>query len=416
MKYLYLFVSLLFISLSSSAQSNYKPGYVVDLKNDTLNGFIDYKEWENNPKSFTFKSNLNQSQPQKFSIDNANAFAITGAEYFKKFIFTKSTGKTNLNRISVHIDTNRVLDTSFLRIIIKGKNVSLYGFTDAIKTRFYVMSHKDQQLKELDYYIYYRQDDNNAYQTLYTFREQLQDLAVSYNENNPKLTRKMNYANYKERDIKDIVELINGQSSQNFEPDNVFGFRAFAGAAARFDKLTTGGGNVFFPDGTSANTVTPVISGGVDYFLNKHTQRLIFRTEVAFSMAHYVIPPTDINGGGTSASLDLKMFTAALTPQLIYNIYSTDNFKIYINGGFSLNYASYNKYYYVINFNNISTQKEAGYPPFLKYYSVLHAKMGFVINNKIEMYVSRGFSAPITSSAAYSADILFYQAGINYLF
>jgi len=57
MKYFYLFAFLISVSLSSLAQSNYKPGYVVDLRNDTLKGFIDYKEWENNPKTFTFKSN-----------------------------------------------------------------------------------------------------------------------------------------------------------------------------------------------------------------------------------------------------------------------------------------------------------------------------------------------------------------------
>ena len=91
MKYLYLFAFFLSVSLSSFAQSNYKPGYVVDLKNDTLKGFIDYQEWEINPKEFTFKSNLNQSEPQIFSIDNANAFGITGAEYFQKFTFSKTT-------------------------------------------------------------------------------------------------------------------------------------------------------------------------------------------------------------------------------------------------------------------------------------------------------------------------------------
>ncbi|MDB5026006.1 MAG: hypothetical protein JWP78_3761 [Mucilaginibacter sp.] len=32
----------------SYAQSNYKPGYVITLKGDTLPGFIDYREWNSN--------------------------------------------------------------------------------------------------------------------------------------------------------------------------------------------------------------------------------------------------------------------------------------------------------------------------------------------------------------------------------
>jgi len=41
-KLLLIFILLPFIS---TAQTNYKPGYVVTLTGDTLHGFIDYKEW-----------------------------------------------------------------------------------------------------------------------------------------------------------------------------------------------------------------------------------------------------------------------------------------------------------------------------------------------------------------------------------
>jgi len=416
MKYLYLFVSLLFISLSSSAQSNYKSGYVVDLKNDTLKGFIDYKEWEKNPKSFTFKSNLNQSQPQKFSIDNANAFAITGAEYFQKFIFTKSMGATDLNKLSVHIDTSRALDTSFLRIATTGKNVSLYGFTDDNKTRFYTVSHKDHQLKELDYYIYYRASDNNTFQTIYTFRSQLQDLADSYNIKSHKLDEKLKYANYQERDIKAIVELINGENSQDTKQSSVSGVRYFAGAGARFNKLETGGGATFFPNGTNVSITSPVLSGGIDIFKNKYTQKIIFRTEINLSTGHYTIPATVINGGGTTATLDFKQNTAQLAPQLIYNIYSTNNFKISIDAGVSLNFSSYSKNSYVMNFNNVSTIERENYADFEKFYFAFNTKVGFVIGNKIELYVSRAFSSPISQAVATPATISYYQAGLNYLF
>jgi len=417
MKYLYLFAFFLSVSLSSFAQSNYKPGYVVDLKNDTLKGFIDYQEWEINPKEFTFKSNLNQSEPQTFSIDDANAFGITGAEYFQKFTFSKTTASTNLNKISVKLDTTRIQDTAFLKIIIKGKNVSLYSFTDKIKTRFYVLNSKDIQPVELGYYLYYLKEDNNAYQTLYMFRSQLQDLADNYNVKSEKLTPKIERAKYQEDDIKEIVGAINGGlSSQNFEPSNVSGFRALMGGAARFNQLVTGGGNVFFPDGTSANAVSPVVSVGIDYFINKHTQKVIFRVETELTSAHLTIPPTAVNGGGTTASLDFKQFNISLVPQLIYNVYSTDKLKVFINGGVGFNFSAYSKYNYLLNFNNVSSVANLNFPGFNKYYDDFRVKAGFVISNKIEIYASHSFSAPLTSSAAYSASISFYQGGINYLF
>jgi len=417
MKY-FLFILFLSISLSSFAQSNYKPGYVVGLKNDTTKGFIDYKEWENNPKEFTFKSNLNQSQLQVFSVENAIAFGITGAEHFQKFIFKKTLASTNPDWISVHLDTSRVLDTSFLKTIVRGKNISLYSFTDKIKTRFYISPGKDRQLEELNYYIYYLKDNEDKYQTLYTFRYQLQDLADNYDLKDIKLSRKIEYAHYEESDIKDIAELINGgPSSQNFESGNVFGFRAFAGGGPRFNQIVTGGGNdIFFPKGTNANAVSPVISGGIDFFANKQTQRFIFRAEVELSNSHYVIPPTAINGGGTKANLDLKKFTAAFVPQVIYNFYSTENLRIFINGGLSFNFSSRNEYYYWLNFNNVSSQTQPNFPELTKYYNAARLKAGLIVKNIIEIYANHEFSAPVTPSGNYSASISFYQAGVNYLF
>jgi len=417
MKYLYLFAFFLSVSLSSFAQSNYKPGYVVDLKNDTLKGFIDYQEWEINPKEFTFKSNLNQSEPQTFSIDNANAFGITGAEYFQKFTFSKTTASTNLNKISVKLDTTRIQDTAFLKIIIKGKNVSLYSFTDKIKTRFYVLNSKDIQPVELGYYLYYLKEDNNTYQTAYTFRSQLQDLADIYNPNNTKLAGKIKYANYKDNDLKEIVTLINGGlSSQNFETGNVTGFRVFAGGAARFNRLETGGGETFFPDGTKTNSTSLVLSGGLNVYLNKYTQKFIFRAEVNLGSNHYNIPPTVINGGGTTGTIDFKQYTVSLIPQIIYNIYSTKKFKFFIDGGIALNFYSYNKYDYVMNFNNVSTVSKENFPGFEKHSFAFITKAGFVIYDRIELYASRASSSSLSQDNGASVAVSYYQAGVNYLF
>jgi len=56
MKYFYLpLLLLLLFPFFASAQSNYKPGYVVTLPDDTIHGFIDYKEWDKNPEKISFK-------------------------------------------------------------------------------------------------------------------------------------------------------------------------------------------------------------------------------------------------------------------------------------------------------------------------------------------------------------------------
>jgi len=417
MKYLFslLLLSVLVTSLSK-AQSNYKPGYVVNKQNDTLKGFIDYREWEVSPKEFNFKSALSEKQVRKFSIDDANAFSITGAESFRMFTVAKSTGQTNSYKLSLGIDTSRTTDTAFLKLITGGKNVSLYSLTDNIKTRYYVTSTEDRQPVELDYYIFYIAENNVTAQTLFTFRTQLKLIASHYDTGSARLTEDLKYAKYREHDLRNIVDLINGDSKTNTQKDDGASIRFFAGAAARFSQLQTGGGSAFFPDGTNANNTSPAITIGFDNFLNRHTQKVIFRTEIALNSSHYIIPPTVINGFGTTASFDLKQFTASLIPQIIYSVYSVDKFKVFIDAGLSLNYTANNKYYYLQNFNNVSTIKKDGFPELTKFQAALPLKAGFVIFNKVEIYASHAFRAPITQVIGAGASVSYTQAGINYFF
>jgi hypothetical protein len=233
---------------------------------------------------------------------------------------------------------------------------------------------------------------------------------------NPKLDGKLKYSNYQEHDIKAIVELINGESPNDFKQSNVFAARPFIGAAIRSSKLSTGGGGTFFPDGTNRTSTSPVISAGMDLFLNKHTQKFVFRAEVDLSSDHYKIPPTVINGMGTTASLDFKQYTASIMPQVIYNVYSKDKFKLFIDAGVALNVSSYNKYSYILNFSDVSSLSKDGYPEFEKFWVAFPVKAGVALGNKIEIYASHAFFSSITQMNAAAATISYYQAGINYLF
>ena len=50
-----LLLSLFLLPFFSVAQSNYKPGYVVTSKGDTIHGFIDLQAWDSNPTAISFK-------------------------------------------------------------------------------------------------------------------------------------------------------------------------------------------------------------------------------------------------------------------------------------------------------------------------------------------------------------------------
>ena len=69
----YYLLLLFFVPLISIAQSNYKKSAMVDMNGDTIRGFINYKEWGQNPKEILFK-NVLSDQPQKFSANEIKYF------------------------------------------------------------------------------------------------------------------------------------------------------------------------------------------------------------------------------------------------------------------------------------------------------------------------------------------------------
>jgi hypothetical protein len=155
---------------------------------------------------------------------------------------------------------------------------------------------------------------------------------------------------------------------------------------------------------------------GADFSVNKNTQRFIFRAEASFDAMHCSFPPKVINGGGTTASLDFKQNTLSVMPQIIYNFYSKEKFKAFIDGGISFNFSSYNKYYYLQDFDGVSESKIYGFPDLAKYWNVFFVKAGVAINNKIEIYASRGFTSPLAVGNGFYVNTSYYQIGLNYLF
>ncbi len=142
-----LFFALL-LPLTSNAQSNYKPGYAVTLKGDTLRGYIDNKDWDINPASINFKTSSTDNHTQKFTVSSISFFTVENMS-FEKYAGPVSTDITDINRIANGRDTSYRIDTVFLRILQKGKNVALYSYSDDIKTRFYIGEKPDYAPVEL---------------------------------------------------------------------------------------------------------------------------------------------------------------------------------------------------------------------------------------------------------------------------
>lgn len=214
-KALFAFLGLLPVSLI--AQSNYTPGYIVNLKGDTVRGLINYSEWVNNPKRILFKESLS-GNTVKLTAANTRFFMVRTdhlAEYVR-YAGPISNDLIDINRIQIGRDTSFRLDTVFLKVLQKGKNLILYAYTDDVKTRFFISRSEENAPEELTYRIYYKAsfepgENRTAYEN--TFKNQLYEVGVKSNVMTPDLKKDIQALDYSEKDIIAISSKINEISS-----------------------------------------------------------------------------------------------------------------------------------------------------------------------------------------------------------
>ena len=342
------------------AQTNYKQGYVVNLKGDTLRGFVDYQQWDNNPRSIAFKYKINDQTPYHFSISNSKAFAINGSEYFESYKVNVSLDIDDPVKVVGSIDTISRTDTVFLRKISSGRYLSMYSFQDNIKSRYYVLETGETQPIELKYHVYL---NSNQIKYLYRYRNQLQYIAQKNNRYNEKLADIISNAGYHEPDLLSIASLINGTDAVELVSKSQFGYRFLMGASLVDNGLKYTGDFISNP----SNAITLQFSGGVDVLPNKEIQQLFFRLEITATIVNDKSTNVSVYNSTDLATINFNQFTAAFVPQFVYNIYNKDRHKIFIDGGISFNVSAYSNTSVIDNASNgqtISFNNIMKYPGF----------------------------------------------------
>ncbi|GAB2973445.1 hypothetical protein GCM10027049_04400 [Mucilaginibacter puniceus] len=400
-----------------SAQTNFKPGYIVNLKGDTIPGFVDYKDWTRNPKEVNFKSN-NAENSQIYSAKDIEAFAVTGVEYYKSY-----NGKISLNRVdfsnfSVKVDTTYITDAVFLRGLTAGKNVTLLQYSDGIKDRYFI-AQKNNPTTELIYRAYLGGNDRvtKVFDTKY--KQQLQLLRTIYRPDDASLINEIQYTNYNQKALLKIVKkLNNGVDELTMVSQSKSGVRFFAGAGVN-------AGTISFKDNItlleSSNTsIGPMINVGLDLLFNKNIGKLFLRTELSYTSTKTRLAFGDGLPPSAFSTTNIIMFDRqmiSLSPQLLYNISNKQNLKFYAGGGLVLTLSLYNNKQVYRDYNNTKASSSYNLQSLLPVNVTLVAKTGVTINNKIEIQVA--YQPPVAINSATTIYVFkssSFRAGINYLF
>jgi len=221
--YYRLFAFMLLMPFYAFGQTDYVPGVAVNLSGDTLRGEINYKDWDNNPKTIQFKNA--EGKILKLGTGDIKYFAVTTdhlSEY-QRYMGPVTMDQTDINHLYTGRDTTVRPDTVFLRVLQKGKNVTLLTLSDNFKTRFFIEETPSTNAVELIYRIYLSGEvSNGSNRAVYEngYQRQLYTLTQKFNVATDKLANYIEKSEYREGDLLEITGKINNVSADDIKKNN----------------------------------------------------------------------------------------------------------------------------------------------------------------------------------------------------
>ena len=412
---------LLFVPFLSFSQSNFQPGYMVNVQGDTIKGYIDYKERSLNPTDFKFKS-ANESEAKKYDLTSSLGFGVDRLETYQRFVVDISMSKESLGHLSDGLDTSFIRDTVFLKVLQAGKHVVLYEYNDQVKRRFFILEKNKQIPEELKRNIFSNPEnrtaavnDNKYIKQLYVIKKTLDPHAVVDDQ-------KWMQIKYIKTDLVKVAADIN---EQEVKKSGLPSTRFFIGAGLTGSKATYSGKHDLAGDGAqSKNSYLPFVNLGVDLFANPAIKKVIYRVELSFMGSNYMIT-RDVTKTSTLVTeryiieQKFNQYTAQLTPQVILNLYNTNQMKFFVSAGGSFNFSVYDKNVqttqYTSSFHGEQTRVVQDPLDLADFYFSPRINTGIVLNNKMEVVAGYHIQSTMTQYLNYSVGVQRISLGINFL-
>jgi hypothetical protein len=419
MKHLYPLITLLFLApLFSKAQINYKPGFIVSLKGDTTYGFINYREWKLTPSQIDFKTAITDTEVKKVTVENATAFTITNAESYESHTLKVTMDYVDVTRQSIGLDTSYVVKNVFLQKLNNSGNVTLYEYSDDVKLRLFV-SDKGNTPVELSYKSYYNPEQTQQQITQKRYTVQLMQLASEYGVGSDSFSRQINNTDYNETPILGIINKINGViEGKNSGRNAKKVFQPYIGLALNAAKIRYTG-ETPLANGNSKTSMLPQLSIGTNIYFDQR-QRYYIKTELGFKAAKSSITESteSVAADPNITTATFNQYSASLAAQFVLNVYNQPNFKLFIAGGFEINFSKYTNHTYATynrDFNQTTYQQN--FPVLLSNWGQVPLTVGTRIKKKFEIYATYMTAGSIVNQYVnLGADEKAFQFGVNYLF
>lgn len=182
-------------------QKNYLSGYIINLKEDTIKGFIDYRNWEKNPHTISFRKEAGGEKVIYSPLD-ITMFGVKD-EIYVGAVVKAETSPIKINSLKPSSKLRTKLDTTFLQVLVRGQK-SLYLNRNYGKEHFYIKQGSNYKLLKYKRYLIQNQvRENNSY--IGQLRIYLSDC--------PNIQSKLRNTKYNKNDLMDLFHSYYNNSS-----------------------------------------------------------------------------------------------------------------------------------------------------------------------------------------------------------
>ena len=406
----FLIVGLALCPFLSFSQKNFFEGYVVTLQGDTLKGLVEGKEIGNTLTQALFKPNPNAAV-QRFSKKDCIAFGLYNRDFFELHTVNITMSKLGFADLSTGVDTASKREAVFLQVLQKGKNITLYTFTDDIKTRYYVKEEADLEPIELVYNRFYNPKNTTQIVDSPKFQRQLQVLFRKYGvEIQDYQLERSQYTQY------DILKLVSMVNNYQKEKSKYKTFTLYAGIGLAHLSTSYFGDHRFTRGGEASKTSTiPFVTVGIDIYANPAYGRAFFRIETSFFAAKHEIEAKPSAFIFPAATHQFKQFVGTVSTSFLYNFYRINNYKLYVGAGIAARYAHTSDNITIYKYTT-STVEVPG-PDFRRLRIQVPVSAGVVLSKRADIAITYTRRTVITDNyGAFGIRATQFKAGLNYRF
>lgn len=402
----------------SFSQNTYHKGYYITNTSDTIQGYIGVKELTRNPSQFKFKKQ-DQNDSQTLGLHEVAGFSIENYVIYKRFFVSLTMNDVRLGNESVLRKLPRN-DTVFLKLLSKGKFLSLYSFIDELKARYYVMPVDDHVPEEMIYEI--EKNPKGGTRIRETYKQQLYTLAAKTGRLSKDLEWKLKNASYTTRSLTNVVNFINGSTDSNAVVGKIPKAHTafYGGAGLAMTDLTYQYAAEWSKTSSPSPSFNPYFLIGFKFWPKAYLGRYSLRAEVSVSSSSFKTVATKLM---SSVPLEItntfNQLSTGITFILDYKILTFKKTKVFLGAGFRMTLPSYS--------NNMATLTTT-YPTYTntlttpdlfilanKYYS-FSIRTSFQFSKRMECLIEfNPNSSPLnTNNQLWDMTIMGGRIGLNY--